>query len=411
MRDCKRIGFGTIERADSSDDSFPFKVKITLAKVGVLPYINADGITTREAKLPEDLFHADTIASLKGAPMTMEHPPGLVNPINAGDLVKGSVGDLIEPKNDTLVSSGYIYDAELIKRVKEGMKEVSMGFTNSLEKKDGEINGVKYDHIQRNIKVNHVAVTESGRAGPEVAIHLDSNNDLAVEKTDRIEKEIKKMADGKKTVLTLDADIIKRIGDIHTLVESKDVEDIAKAAEEVGQIAEALKASLEKAPAPDSISELAAAKQEISTLQQQVVNLQAVIDAAKGAAEAATNPEAMDKLVEERAAVVQSAESALKGFDSKGKDGKMKTNKQIMVEFANELMPTKDGETKITTDSKDEFIKARYDAALEVARFKSLLGAPAKNGTHETTDAAELEKLKTDHLHGMKGKFGSDKKE
>lgn len=410
MRDCKRIGFGTIERLDSGD-SFPFKVKITLAKVGVLPYINADGTVTNEAKLPEDLFHADTVASLKGAPITMEHPPGLVNPVNAGDLVKGSVGDSIEPKKDTLVSQGYIYDAELIKRVKDGMKEVSMGFTNTLEKKDGIINGEEYDHIQRNIRVNHVAVTESGRAGPEVAIHLDSNNDLAVEKTDAVEKEIKKMADNKnKIVLTLDADIIKKIGNLSAILKTKDNEHIGKAAEQIGEVAAELQAALEKAPPPDSISELAAAKQEIATLQAQVENLQGVIEAAKAAAEAATSPETMNQLVQERAEVVKTAESLIKDFDGKNKDGKIKTNKQIMVEVANDLMPTKDGETKITTDSKDEFVKARYDAALEVARFKSLLGGHQKNGTHETTDEAGLEKLKTDHMN-MKGNFGPTKKE
>lgn len=411
MRDCKRIGFGTIERLDSSDDSFPFKVKITLAKVGVLPYIRADGTITNEAKLPEDLFHADTVASLKGAPITMEHPPGLVTAENSKELVKGSVMDSVQEQGGTLVGNGAIYDGELIKKLKGGEKrEVSIGFTHKLEKKDGEINGQKFDHIQRNIKVNHVAATDSGRAGPSVAIHLDSNNDLAVEKTDGIEKEIKKMAENKKVVLTLDADIIKKLGNISTLIKSKDNEHLGQAAEQIGEVATELQAGLEKAPPPDSISELAAAKQEIATLEAQVQNLQAVIEAAKAAAEAATSPETMNQLVEERASVVQTAESLIKEFDSKGKDGKIKTNKQIMVEVANEILPAKDGEDKITTDSKDEFIKNRYEAAVEVARYKSLLGGSQKNGTHETTDAAELEKLKTDHMN-MKGNFGPTKKE
>lgn len=411
MRDCKRIGFGTIERADSSDDSFPLKVKITLAKVGVLPYIRADGTITNEAKLPEDLFHADTVATLKGAPITMEHPPGLVTIDNSKELVKGSVLDSIQEKDGTLVGNGSIFDKVLIGKLKGGeKKEVSIGFTHKLEKKDGEIDGVTYDHIQREIRVNHVAATDSGRAGPSVAIHLDSNNDLAVEKTAAVEKEIKKMAEGKKVVLTLDADIIKKLGNIGTLIKSKDNEHLGEAAEQIGEVAAGLQAALEKAPPPDSISELAAAKQEIATLEAQVQNLQAVIEAAKAAAEAATSPETMNQLVQERAEVVKTAESLIKEFDGKGKDGKIKTNKQIMVEVANEILPTKDGETKITTDSKEEFIRNRYEAAVEVARYKSLNGASQKNGTHETTDAAELEKLQTDTLN-MKGKFGPTKKE
>ena len=340
----------------------------------------------------------------------MEHPPGLVTIDNSNELVKGSVLDSIKEKDGSLVGNGSIFDKVLIGKLKGGeKKEVSIGFTHKLEKKDGEINGVKFDHVQREIRVNHVAATDSGRAGPSVAIHLDSNNDLAVEKTDGIEKEIKKMAENKKVVLTLDEGIIKKLGNISTLIKSKDNEHIGQAAEQIGEVATELQAALEKAPPPDSISELAAAKQEIATLQAQVQNLQAVIDAAKGAAEAATSPETMNQLVEERAEVVKTAESVLKEFDSKGKDGKLKDNKQIMVEVANELLPTKDGEDKITTDSKDEFVKARYDAAIEVARFKSLLGKPAKNGTHKKTDEAELETLKSDTMD-MQGKYGPAKK-
>ena len=245
MRDCKRIAFGVMETVDSID-AFPLKVKITLAKTGVLEYVRSDGTITREAKLPEDLFHADTIASIKGAPITMEHPAGLVSPANADELVKGSIMDSVKEKDGKLIGNGVIYNQELINRIKSGdKKEVSIGFTHRLEEKAGEIDGEKYDFIQRSILVNHVAATDSGRAGPEVAIHLDSNQNIAIQKNDSVTRELDNM---KKITLKLDEGIIKKLADLGTLLKSKDNEHIEQATEKIAEVANELQAAVSETP-------------------------------------------------------------------------------------------------------------------------------------------------------------------
>lgn len=403
MRENKRIEFGTIERTDSSE-SFPLKVKITLAKTGVLEYIRSDGTVTKEAKLPEDLFHKNTIESLKGAPITMEHPEGLVSKCNSKELVKGAIMDSIAAQNGALIGNGVIYDADLINRIKTGeKKEVSIGFTHRLEKKDGEINGKEYNYVQRDIIVNHVAATDSGRAGSEVAIHLDSNKDVAVQKTDIIQKEIEKMADSKKVIFTLDEDIMGKIAELKGILDKKDSKHIETAAEKIGEVVAELQAAVKEAPPVDSLTDLAASKQRIANLEAQVTALQTVIDTIKVEMEAATSPEAMDKRLESRSTIIEIGKSTLKDFKSDGK-----TNQELMVEIANEILPTKDDEEKLTVDSKDEIVKARYDAAVELSRVKSIMGGHQGNKKVIKNDESYLTELKENRLN-LKGVFGRRK--
>ena len=390
MRDCKRIAFGVMERADSSDD-FPLRVRVTLAKTGVLEYVRADGTVSREAKLPEDLFHADTIASLKGAPITMEHPEGLVSPANAKELVKGSIMDSVQEKDGTLVGNGVIYDADLITAGKAGKKkEVSMGFLHKLEEKSGEINGDSYDFIQREIKVNHVAATDSGRAGPEVAIHLDSKQDIAVQKNDSVTKELDNM---KKVTIKLDADIIKKLADLSKMLKSKDNEHIEQATEKIAEVATELQAAVADEPAPDSLTDLAQANKRIIELEAQIDGLKSIVEGFKTEIAATTSPEAMDKRLESRAQILQVAKNVVKDFKADGK-----SEKDMMIEVVNSVIPKKDGKEVVTKDSKKEVLDAQYGAAVELARIKGLSGDHQRKRKDIKTDESELQTLKDNRL-------------
>jgi hypothetical protein len=56
------------------------------------------------------------------------------------------------------------------------MREVSCGYTADLVEEPGVYQGQAYDFIQRNIKYNHIAIVDKGRAGPDVRIRLDSED-------------------------------------------------------------------------------------------------------------------------------------------------------------------------------------------------------------------------------------------
>ena len=168
MKTATRIDRGTLERLRGGG-TFP-RFRVTFAKSGVLDYARGDGARIREAKLPSELASQETIDSLKGAPITDEHPPGMVTTENSGDLVKGTVLDTIQVKIDDggtrLEGPATIFDQALIDQIKEGEKrEVSIGFTADIDPQSGILDGHTFDAVQRNIRINHVAATEAGRAG------------------------------------------------------------------------------------------------------------------------------------------------------------------------------------------------------------------------------------------------------
>ena len=73
---------------------------------------------------------------------------------------------------DYIIADLHIHDADLIKQIKAGKREVSCGYNAEYVEEDG----VNY---QKNIVGNHVAIVTEGRAGHKAAI-MDSNKSKEV---------------------------------------------------------------------------------------------------------------------------------------------------------------------------------------------------------------------------------------
>lgn len=154
-----------------------------LTRIGVFPYRAEDGSVVREARLPEEVFSAESLASLTAAPLTIEHPPTFVTPesyslLSVGGLLGSPCVDGIYVTGDVLVASSTALEA-----VKGGKSELSCGYSADLDPTPGEYQGQPYDAIQRNIRYNHIALTDRGRAGPEVRLLMDSDR-IEVQRTD-----------------------------------------------------------------------------------------------------------------------------------------------------------------------------------------------------------------------------------
>lgn len=148
---------------------------VPIARTGVFPYRRSDGATTYEAKLPEDILSASTMISARTKSVTDEHPQELVTVNNHKDLSKGLTHTDSRVDGDKLYVSFTVTDSALIQKIKNGKREVSIGFLSDIVSQDGEYNGQRFDAVQRNIEINHVAVVEKGRAGPDIGIRNDSD--------------------------------------------------------------------------------------------------------------------------------------------------------------------------------------------------------------------------------------------
>lgn len=177
-----------IDKANLSNVKFDngiLTAKVNLTKAGVYPYLYSDGRIIQEAKLPEEIFSQTTIDSANGAVITNNHPDinqdsGLVTPNNFAKLAKGNVYNV---KQDGLFLTGLekVFDSDLQKRILSGEQvQVSIGFEQRTDWTPGEFEGKKYDCIQRDIRINHIAHVEQGRAGEECRTILDSNKDYAI---------------------------------------------------------------------------------------------------------------------------------------------------------------------------------------------------------------------------------------
>jgi hypothetical protein len=66
-----------------------------------------------------------------------------------------------------------VFSEKLSNLIDSGKKELSIGYRCLYDLTPGVYNGQQYDAVQREIRGNHLALVEEGRAGPEVAV-LDS---------------------------------------------------------------------------------------------------------------------------------------------------------------------------------------------------------------------------------------------
>lgn len=146
---------------------------------GVFTYRQRDGSERRELRLPEEVYAADSLASLRSAPVTDGHPAEPVNPENWKTLSIGHMAEDVRPERPFVSASALVQDAGAISKIeREELREMSCGYECELDETPGIWQGQHYDAIQREIRYNHVALGPKGwgRAGPSVALRLDEKD-------------------------------------------------------------------------------------------------------------------------------------------------------------------------------------------------------------------------------------------
>jgi hypothetical protein len=171
-----RLDSGRVSRSETTP-SGGLRVDGYPTRTGVFVYKNPDGTTRRELRHPDDVFAEASLATLRGAPVTIGHPRGPVTPANWKSLAVGNVGDGISADGKFVASSVLVQDSAAISAVGAGkLREVSCGYTCRAVAEEGVFEGEAYDFRQTEIKYNHLALLPrgAGRGGSEVALRIDS---------------------------------------------------------------------------------------------------------------------------------------------------------------------------------------------------------------------------------------------
>lgn len=170
----RRYDYGMLQKVERTPAGF-LRVPGFATRVGVFTYRDANGELRRELRHPDDVFHDASLSTLRNCPVTLQHPPEMLNPENVSEYIKGYVGDRVEVLQDKIECDFLIIDKDAIDAIENGgMRETSSGYLADLEPEEGIFNGVPYNFRQKNIQYNHVALVDRGRAGPEVRLRLDS---------------------------------------------------------------------------------------------------------------------------------------------------------------------------------------------------------------------------------------------
>ena len=141
-----------------------------LTRVGIFEYHNPDGTIRRELRLPEEVFAAESLASYKGKPVILTHEAGLVDVENVQQEHIGTILSEGMQDGDNVRAQIVIHDAESLDY---GLRELSLGYTQTPDETPGVWNGQPYDAIQRNIQINHLALVEKARAGEQARLNID----------------------------------------------------------------------------------------------------------------------------------------------------------------------------------------------------------------------------------------------
>lgn len=180
------------------------RVDGAVTRSGVFVYLLGDGTTRREYRPPEDVFAEDSLASLRGAPVTVMHPAEPVTSATWKRDAVGHLGDDVHTDAGRYVVAGVlVQDAAAVARIPlnrdpapDDLIELSCGYSCGLEMTPGTSpEGEAYDAIQRGILYNHVALLPKGdaRGGPEIRLRLDAGRcivpTMRTHKIDGIEHE------------------------------------------------------------------------------------------------------------------------------------------------------------------------------------------------------------------------------
>jgi len=147
------------------------RVDARLTRTGVFPYADANGETWGELRTEDEVFDDGALDSFRLAVVTDDHPSAFVTSKTVRDVQIGSVGTDVRRDGDYVRATLLITDADAIEAIQGGKKELSCGYTARVIQDQGVApDGATYAARQTQIRGNHVAVVDRGRAGPECRI-------------------------------------------------------------------------------------------------------------------------------------------------------------------------------------------------------------------------------------------------
>jgi hypothetical protein len=376
-------------------------VRARAARAGIYDYlgkeIDPEGKTfaadqvVKVYRSEAEVFAQESVASFLMKPVTNDHPSQPVTAENWRDHAKGVVGKALRD-GDFLAFDIVLMDKATIADVESGKRELSNGYSSLIDFTPGQTEaGEQFDALQKQIRGNHCAIVDKGRAGPMCKIG-DAVSVAQIPASELIDilTDGRTYNGGSDSHTNNPTNAVRQSGDLqmpHTLIidglQVTEVSDGAKAAIEKlqGQITTL---TADKAKAEGDVAKLttdkAALDAKVTTLEQQVKDAkltpQQLRDAAKGFAHTletakklaptATITDAMDEPAIKRAVVDAKLGAASKDW----------SDEQVAISFDTQAALLGDGEKDPVRNALSGGVQNIGDAKSEfdAARAKQIAG-------------------------------------
>lgn len=356
------------------DDGFLNITACPIAKPGVFPYRFSDGSELMEAKLPDDIFSPETVQSANSKPITNDHPSETVKPANYKKYAVGMTHNDAQSDGRHLKVSMTVADQKTLDQIRDGKHELSIGFLANIDENPGEYQGTRYDAAQKNIKINHIAIVDRGRAGHDVNLFGDSA-EMVLDKH-------KSNGGNQMTKLMLDSgDTVELESDAADKVQAQ----IKAYKQQITDAKEQAKQS--KETAEETEKKLKSAKDDKEKAESEATKANAEKDAEKAKAKKAKQDaaESIQEAVKNRLALEKKAKKVLgDSYEFESKD-----DKQIKVDAIKKLNDSFDEK-----DKDDIYINTYFDAMQDIAEntgFDNAGGEFHKDSANETKIGKNLD--------------------
>lgn len=339
-----------------------------VARTGIQEYTGAEmGLPDRDVvrvyRSEEEVFSQDALHTYAYRPMTNDHPDQQVTAENWKDLAIGQTGGEVARDGEYVRVPLVLMDARAIADYEAGKRELSMGYEAEITFQDGVTpGGEKYDAIQRNLKMNHLALVDRARGGDHLRIGDD--NPKPQEKSTMSEPKTRTiMVDGLSVETT----------DAGAQAIEKLQKDVADARSEL-------------------TTERDTHKQAIADKDKEIAKKDAEIDDLKGKQMSDAD---LDKAVTERADLISKAK-VVADQDYTGKSPADIRKAAVVTVLGDEAIK----------DKSDDYIEARFDMLAEKANADPVRSALATQdrspGQPQDNGQSDYEKRITDAWKGNK---------
>lgn len=345
-----------------------------VARTGIYIYQQPDGTIRREYRPPEEVFDTDSEASFIGKPIVVGHPAsGIVNSDTAQDLAIGTILSSGYQKDETNIACDIVIHNPSAIGEKRGL---SLGYRVDIEEAPGITpDGQQYDVIQRNIRINHLAVVDRGRAGAKARLNLDGDEII-----EGVETKMKIKID------SVDFEVDEKIANYVNSLQNKEENARVKldtANTELKSVKEQNTAL--KADADDK-------KAKLDAMTAERDGLKAKVDAADAEKEKAVKEavEAVKADMQERAELEETAKIAKVE----------KTDGLTNAELKAGIVKAAFGEKFKLDGASDAYLDGAYSAAKEMLRNDN-----AKNQAAKAKGGAEKQETKNDSANDARSRM------